>query len=59
MFIWIYLSKQRRHKSDNEADCCGSALQGTLFIMTFVIAAKFVITSIWSAQKSAISVFFH
>ena len=30
-----------------------------LFIMTFVITAKFVITSIRSAQKSANHVFFH
>ena len=34
-------------------------LQLILFIMTFVITAKFVITSIWSAQKSADRVYFH
>ena len=33
-------------------------LQWTLFITTFVITANFVITSIWSAQKSADRVFF-
>ena len=34
-------------------------LQWTLFITTFVITAKFFISSIWSAQKSADHVFFH
>ena len=33
-------------------------VQWTLFITTFVITAKFVITSIWPAQKSADHVFF-
>ena len=34
-------------------------IQGTHFITTFVITANFVITSIRSAQKSAVRVFFH
>ena len=33
-------------------------VQWTLFMTTFVLTAKFLMTSIWSAQKSTDRVFF-